>query len=123
MTTVPVANCFSGLWRHPDFLKLWAGQTISEFGSRITRDALPLTAVLVLSATPAQMGLLAALGSIPALILALAAGVWVDRLPRRPILITTDIGRFLLLLVIPLAAMTGHLSFGLLAVILVLTST
>jgi len=54
---------FSGLWRHADFMKLWAGQTISELGSRITRDGLPLAAVLVLGATPAQMVVLTALGS------------------------------------------------------------
>ena len=53
-----------GLWRQPDFLKLWTGQTISELGSRITRDGLPLAAVLILGATPAQMGLLTAIGSV-----------------------------------------------------------
>ena len=51
------------LWRHPDFLKLWIGQTISEVGSRISRDGLPLTAVLVLGAAPAQMGVLLAIGT------------------------------------------------------------
>ena len=39
-----------GLWRHPDFLKLWAGQTISEFGSQFSLVALPLTAIYVLHA-------------------------------------------------------------------------
>lgn len=51
-----------GLWRHPDFLKLWAGQTVSLFGSAFTTLALPLTAVLVLGATPLAIGLLAAIG-------------------------------------------------------------
>jgi predicted MFS family arabinose efflux permease len=93
------------LWRHRDFLKLWAGQTISELGSRITREGLPLTAVLVLHATPAQMGLLAALGGISVMLFGLVAGVWVDRLRRRPILIGTDLGRAVLLCTVPLAAM------------------
>ncbi|MBI3683939.1 MAG: hypothetical protein HY235_26495 [Acidobacteria bacterium] len=53
----------TSLWRDRDFLKLWAGQTISEIGSRITREGLPLTAVLILGAGPSQMGMLQALGS------------------------------------------------------------
>src|SRR5947209_2679448 len=93
------------LWRHRDFLKLWAGQTISELGSRVTREGLPLTAVLVLHAGPAQMGILAALGGLSVLAFGLSAGVWVDRLRRRPILVGTDLGRAALLSTIPLAAM------------------
>jgi len=57
------AQPLGGLWRQPDFLRLWTGQTISELGSRITRDGLPLAAVLVLGASPAQMGLLSVIGS------------------------------------------------------------
>ena len=101
---------FSGLWKHPDFLKLWFGQTISEFGSRITRDGLPLTALLVLNATPAQMGLLVAFSSLPVLIFGLFAGVFVDRMPRRPIMIVCDLIRFGVLLTIPFAALTGRLT-------------
>jgi len=103
---------FSGLWRHADFLKLWAGQTVSEIGSRITREGLPLAAVLTLGATPAQMGLLAAIGSVPVLLLGLVAGVWVDRLRRRPILIAADLGRAALLITIPIAALLGALTIG-----------
>jgi hypothetical protein len=55
------------LWRHSDFLKLWSGQNISELGSRITREGLPLTAVLILHAGPAQMGVLAALSGMSVL--------------------------------------------------------
>ena len=64
----------TGLWRHADFMKLWAGQTISLLGSSITMLALPLTAVLVLEATPAQMGILEAIGALPSLLLGLFAG-------------------------------------------------
>lgn len=110
-----------GLWRQPDFLKLWTGQTISELGSRITRDGLPLAAVLVLGATPAQMGLLTAIGSVAILLASLPAGVWVDRLRRRPIMIWADAGRALLLFTIPLAAFTGHLGIGLLCAVIALT--
>lgn len=97
------------LRRHPDFLKLWSGQSISSFGSAITTLALPLTAVLVLQATPVQMGLLAAVGFLPHLALGLPAGVWVDRWPRRPILIVTDLGRAALLGSVPLLALLGAL--------------
>ena len=100
------------LWRHSDFLKLWIGQTISELGSRITREGLPYTAVLVLHAGPAQMGVLAALSGISVLVFGLAAGVWVDRLRRRPILIGADVGRALLLSTIPLAALWHSLSMA-----------
>ncbi len=94
----------TGLWRNADFVKLWIGQTISNAGSGITGVALPLTAVLVLSATPAQMGILNALDGLAVLLIGLFAGVWVDRLRRRPVLIATDLGRALLLGSIPLAA-------------------
>ena len=99
----------AGLWRHADFVKFWAGQTISLFGSRITFLALPLTAVLVLEATPAQMGFLTAAGAIPSLLVGLFVGVWVDHRRRRPILIAADLGRAALLVVIPIAAILGVL--------------
>ncbi len=75
------------LWRHRDFTKLWAGQTISQLGSQITPLALPLTAALTLHATPAEMGILSAAETAPFLLVGLFAGVWVDRLRRRPILL------------------------------------
>src|SRR5438067_7010777 len=89
----------------PDFTKLWLGQAVSELGSGIGGTALPLAAVLVLKATPLQMGLLAAIGAAPVLVVGLPAGAWVDRLRRRPILIAADVGRAVLLISIPLAAL------------------
>lgn len=102
----------------PEFMKLWLGQTISEFGSRISRAGISLIAVITLTASPNQMGLLTAAASVPVLLFGLFAGVWVDRLRRRPILIAMDLGRMALLLTIPAAALTGHLSMGLLYVVL-----
>ncbi|MGH9752130.1 MAG: MFS transporter [Blastocatellia bacterium] len=96
-------------WRHPDFLKLWAGQTISLFGSQITALALPLTAVLTLQATPAQMGMLRATHSASAVMAGLFAGVLADRVRRRPILIGTDLGFAVLAGSIPVAAFLGLL--------------
>jgi MFS family permease len=98
-----------GLWAQPDFLRLWTAQSISLFGSEITVIALPLTAVLLLSATPAQMGLLAAAGKAPYLLVGLLAGVWVDRLRCRSVLVAADLGRAALLASIPVAAAMGVL--------------
>jgi MFS family permease len=106
-----------GLWRHPDFLKLWAGQSVSLFGTQVSLLAIPLAAVLTLKASPFQMGLLTAAGSAPALIFGLLAGVWVDRLRRRLILIVADAGRCVLLALIPLAYALGFLRIELLFVL------
>ncbi len=92
------------LWRHRDFLKLWAAQAVSAFGARITREGLPMAAILTLDARPAQLGLLAALSMGPGVILGLFAGGWADRNYRRPILIGTDLLRVVLLLSVPIAA-------------------
>ncbi len=105
---------FGGLWHHADFMRLWIGQTISELGSRITRDGLPLAAVLVLNAQPSQIGVLTAVGSAMVLLTSLPAGVWVDRLRRRPIMIAADVGRALVLAMIPIAALTKQLRIELL---------
>src|SRR6266550_1432964 len=99
----------TGLGRNRDFLKLWAGQSVSLFGSQVTRLALPLAAVLTLHAGAAQMGLLGAALLTPYLVFGLFAGVLVDRLRRRPILIAADVGRAALLAVIPVLAVTGRL--------------
>ena len=100
----------NGLWRHADFLKLWAGQSVSQFGSQVTILALPLTAALTLHASAANMGFLAAASTAPFLLFGLFAGVWVDRLRRRPILIIADVARFALLLLIPMLALLDALT-------------
>jgi Na+/melibiose symporter-like transporter len=95
----------SALFRHADFMKLWTGETVSLFGTRMGDVAISFAAVIALKATPLQMGILAAARVVPTLVLGLFAGVWVDRMRRRPILIGTDIGRFVVLGTIPIAAM------------------
>jgi len=99
------------LWRNRSFARLWVAHVTSGAGTAITNVALPLAAVLVLGATPTQMGLLAAAGSLPNLLFGLLAGVWIDRVRRKPILIWADFGRALLLVTIPVAAWLGQLSF------------
>ena len=94
---------FTGLWRHSDFLKLWVGGTASAFGGQIRFVALPLMAILVLDASPLQLGILAAAGGAPALVLGLGVGVWVDRRRKRPVMVASGLARAMLLLVIPVA--------------------
>ncbi len=103
---------FDGLWRHPDFVKLWTGQTISVFGSLITGTALPFTAILALHASPMQVALLSAANHVPGLAFGVAAGVWVDRLRRRPVMIAADLGRAAILLSVPIAYAFDALTMG-----------
>ena len=91
-----------GLWGHADFLKLWSGQSISEFGSQISQLAIPWLAAVGLGASPFEFSLLGVLGFLPFILFALPAGVWVDRLRRKPILIVGDFARAVLLGTIPL---------------------
>jgi MFS family permease len=101
-----------GLWRHADFLRLWSAQTVSQFGSNISQIALPLVAVLVLHASAFQVAVLGTIDFVPFLLFALPAGVWVDRLPRRPILVIADLGRAVALGSIPLVAALHHLTLA-----------
>ena len=105
---------FRGLWLSRDFRRLWASLTITSFGAQITNLALPLTAALLLHATPMQMGVLVALETLPFALFSLHAGVLLDRVRKRPVVIATDLGRGLALVAIPIAAWFDALSMGLL---------
>jgi MFS family permease len=109
------------LWSHGDFLKLWAGQSVSEFGSQVTVLALPTVAILVLHASPFQIGLLGALEFLAFPVLGLVAGVYADRWQRRPIMITCDIGRAIALGSIPMTAVLGVLSIYQLYLVAIVT--
>ena len=106
-----------GLWRHGDFLRLWTGETISQFGSQISQLAIPLTAILVLDATAFEVAALTTVEFLPFIIFTLPAGVWVDRMRRRPILIAGDVVRALLLGSIPIAYVLDALTLGQLFVV------
>ena len=108
---------FRGLWLSPDFRKLWASLTITSFGAQITNLALPLTAALLLHATPLQMGILIALETLPFALVSLHAGVLLDRVRKLPIVIATDLGRGLALLAIPVSAFTNALSIEILYIV------
>jgi hypothetical protein len=108
------AGVFRGLWRNPEFVKLWTSMTITSFGAQITNLALPLTAAVMLAATPMQMGVLVALETLPFALVSLHAGVLIDRVRKLPIVIASNIGRGVALLAIPVAAFAGVLSIEIL---------
>jgi predicted MFS family arabinose efflux permease len=112
----------ASLWRHPAFMKLWAAQTVSSFGARIAREGLPMTAVLVLRAPPAAMGALAAVGLAAYALVGMAAGALADRAPRRALMIGADLGRTLVMIAVPAAALAHALSIAGVAVALALMS-
>jgi MFS family permease len=103
--------------RWGDFGRLWAALSVSLMGTEITALALPLLAALTLGASALEMGILAAAGQVPFLLFSLPAGAWVDRLPRRPVLIATDVASSLLLVSVPLAVPFGGPNFPHLVVV------
>jgi len=101
-----------GLWRHADFLKLWSAQSVSQLGTQISAIALPLVALYELHATAFEVAALGTVEFLPFLLFTLPAGVWVDRLRRRWLMVTADLGRVVALGSIPLAAAVGHLTLA-----------
>src|SRR5262245_14067448 len=98
------------LWRHRPFLLFWGGQTVSLFGTQVTLLALPLTAVLLLGATTAQLSFVRFVETAPYLLFTLLFGAWVDRRRRRPVLIVANGARCVLIGAIPLLAVFGMLT-------------
>ncbi|MGW4213429.1 MFS transporter [Lentzea sp. NPDC004789] len=115
----------AGLLRHHDFKLLWFGQTASKFGSSVSTVAVPLVAVSTLDASPLLLGLLHAASWLPWLIIGLPAGAWVDRLPRRPVMLLATGIAMMSLLSVPLAAFLTQLTIAhlLTAILLVGTTT
>src|ERR687894_617584 len=111
LTSKPV-DSRSLLRRDHDFARLWLGESVSAVGTQISLLAIPLVAVQLLNATPGQMGMLGALGTIPYLLFAVLAGVWVDRSRKRPLLIGAHLAEAALLLLIPVLAMLDVLRLG-----------
>jgi len=111
------------LWRHPNFLRLWTAQSVSAFGSRITRTALPVIAILLVTADPVEISIVGALTVVPDLIVGLFAGGFIDRHAKRPILIGADLVRALLVFSIPIAAWTQRLTIEQLYVVAALVGT
>src|SRR6266542_620002 len=97
---------------HRDFVRLWSAESVSRFGSQVSLLALPLIAITALHTSTFQVGLLSTMEVLPFVLIGLPAGVWVDRLRRRPVLIAGDLGRALALASIPLAHVLGALSMA-----------
>ncbi|AGZ42465.1 MFS transporter [Actinoplanes friuliensis] len=103
-----------GLLRDPDFRRLFTATAASQLGDRVIFLALPLVAIVALSATEFQVGLLSAATMAGSLLVGLPAGAWIDRLRKRGVLVTTDLLRALVIAVIPLAWWADALSIWLL---------
>ena len=99
-----------GLWRDRDYLRFWTAHTVSQVGTQITQLALPLVAIDVLHASTFEVALLTFVDFLPWLVVSLPAGVWIDRLRRRPVLIAADIGRAVALAWVPAGAALGSLT-------------
>jgi MFS family permease len=110
------------IWRNPTFLRVFSAATVSIFGSLVTRTALPFAAILVLGAGPGEVAAIRAFEIVGGVAIGLVAGAWVDRLPRRPVMIAADLGRAVCLGSIPVAAIGGWLSIAQLIVVAFLAS-
>jgi len=100
--TSTLAKPRGGLLRHPNFLKLWTAETVSVFGSQISALAIPFVAATLLKVGAFEFALLGTIEFLPFILFTLPAGAWVDRLRRRPIMITGDLGRAIALATIPI---------------------
>jgi Transmembrane secretion effector len=124
-TTDPAASGrpADGILINPDFAKLWTGETVSQIGSQVTQFALPLVAILTLKASVFEVGVLNALRFVPVIVVAVLAGVGLDRRRRRPVLIACSAASAVLIGLIPLAQVAGMLSLGLLYAVTLLVGT
>lgn len=117
MSVMADKNVRGRLWKHRAFMLFWSGETVSLFGTQVTMLALPLTAVLTLHATAAQLGFIRFVEAFPYVLCTLIFGSWVDRRRRKPVLIVANAARALLIGLVPLLALLGLLHLSLLALI------
>src|SRR5215217_2290001 len=110
----------NSLLANHDFRLLWISDTASQFGFFISSTTIPLLAIAVLAATPFEMGVLTAAETIAFLVVGLPAGVWVDRIRRRRLMIVMDLIRATLILSVPLAWLLGLLTFLQLVIVVTL---
>ncbi|MET7802165.1 MFS transporter [Streptomyces decoyicus] len=115
------AGATGGIWRHRHFALLWTGETVSQVGTAVTSVSLPLVALGVLHSNAFVVGALTAAVWLPWLVVGLHAGAWVDRLPRRPLMLICDTLSALLLISVPTAAWNGVLTVPHLLVVAFLT--
>ena len=102
------------VWRNRNFVLLWTGQTFSQFGAYVSTVVVPLLAIETLHAGATELGVIGLMSKLPAL-LYIVAGVWVDRVRKRPLLVGATAVRAVLLVLIPVEVLFGVLSIGLLS--------
>ncbi len=102
----------TGLWAHADFMRLWMAQTLSAYGARITRTALPVIAVTTLGQSEGMVGVLVALQLGPGILVGLLAGGWIDRSSKRRLLIGADLARAAAIVSLTLLWLLGYLSMA-----------
>jgi predicted MFS family arabinose efflux permease len=106
-----------------DFRALMAAFAVSSMGTKVAREAVPLTAVLVLHAGPGALSLLGAAATLPVLIIGLFAGAWVDRWRHRPLMVAADLLRFMAVISIPIAAWCELLTMAQLLAVVIVVAT
>lgn len=109
-----------GLWAEAHFRKLWIGETTSSLGTAVGNVALSLVAVVTLKASPFMVGVLTASAWIPWLFIGLTAGAWVDRWPRRTVMLVCDVALLLLFGSVPVASWLGVLTMAQLVIVALL---
>jgi MFS family permease len=113
----------SDLWRDRGFVRLWSANGVSQLGTQVTLLALPLAALYTLRAGTLEVALLRSFAVLPFLLFALPAGVWIDRLRKRPLMIVADLGRAAAMASIPIAYWLGQLTLAQLYVVAVVHGT
>jgi MFS family permease len=108
-TRGPAPTSEGSLWRDRNFLTMWSGQALSQFGAQITELAIPVLAVLLLNATEWEVGVLTAANVAAVLVVGLPAGAWIDRMRKRHVMIWADLVRAMALGALPLLALLGVL--------------
>ena len=114
---LPPRSQGASLWRDANFLTLWSGQALSQFGAQIAELAIPVLAVLLLDATEFQVGVLNAANVAAFLLVGLPAGAWIDRMRKRHVMIAADVVRAAALALVPLLWILGMLQIWHLVVI------
>ena len=99
-----------GLWGNRDFRLLWTGETTSMLGSMVAGTALPLVAIVTLQASTFMVALLTAVAWLPWLLVGLPAGAWVDRWPKRPVMLVCNTVSMVVFASVPTAAAFGVLT-------------
>lgn len=104
----------ASVWRNPAYVRLWIGESLSQVGESLGNLAIPVVAVITLSASAAQIGYLSAAQTLAFLLIGLPVGAWVDRMRKRRVMVVADAVRAATLLAVPLLWWAGALQIWML---------